>query len=163
VREHGFKWRLIASFFEGRSDDSVRNRYNRVKDLPEHNQDGVPQPQPLPKPPPKPPKSASSSGAAAAKAARKTAASMPDPNLNDDDKLPERVSWSCQEDETIMRSVEELGNKWHKIAMRLPGRTEHAIRNRYSRLQSLAHRGKPIMLGTAEGEPIGIQLIPQHL
>ena len=47
-----------------------------------------------------------------------------------------------------MRSVQELGNKWAKIAERLPGRTEHAIRNRFARLQSLALRGNPITLSS---------------
>ena len=59
-----------------------------------------------------------------------------------------------------MRSVQELGNKWAKIAERLPGRTEHAIRNRFARLQSLALRGNPIMLSSGQGLPIGIQLVP---
>ena len=33
VRRHGFKWRLVAADVPGRSDDAVRNRYNRVKAL----------------------------------------------------------------------------------------------------------------------------------
>ena len=74
---------------------------------------------------------------------------------------PERVSWSRMEDDTIVRSVTELGHKWSKIAARLPGRTDHAIRNRFSRLQSLASRGKPIVISSGHGKPIGIQLIPQ--
>ena len=50
---------------------------------------------------------------------------------------PERVSWSKAEDDTILRGVSELGHKWNRIAERLPGRTDHAIRNRFHRLQSL--------------------------
>ena len=153
VREHGCKWRLIASMLNGRSDDAVRNRYNRVKDLPVHN-GGRPAPPPAPAPPPKPkpppaptaPKPASSGASA--------------DGSNDDEDKPERVSWSRKEDETIVRSVSELGNKWHKIAARLPGRTEHAIRNRFARLQSLANRGKPIVISSGHGLPIGIQLVP---
>ena len=38
VRELGCKWRVIASLLVGRSDDAVRNRWNRVKDLPVHNE-----------------------------------------------------------------------------------------------------------------------------
>ena len=47
------------------------------------------------------------------------------------------MSWSRAEDATIVRSVHELGHKWYLIAQRLPGRTDHAIRNRYHRLQTL--------------------------
>ena len=54
----------------------------------------------------------------------------------------------------------QLGNKWAKIAERLSGRTEHAIRNRFARLQSLAARGNPILLNSGAGLPIGIQLVP---
>ena len=54
----------------------------------------------------------------------------------------------------------QLGNKWAKIEERLPGRTEHAIRNRYARLQSLAMRGNPITISSGQGLPIGIQLVP---
>ena len=58
---------------------------------------------------------------------------------------PQRVAWTRAEDTTIMQSVAELGQKWSLIAPRLPGRTDHAIRNRYARLQAmlLAHRRTP--------------------
>ena len=54
---------------------------------------------------------------------------------------PERISWTRAEDATIVQSVAELGHKWYLIAQRLPGRTDHAIRNRYHRLQSIASNG----------------------
>ena len=62
---------------------------------------------------------------------------------DDDGPTPraERVQWSKFEDATIVQSVEELGHKWYLIAQRLPGRTDHAIRNRYHRLQSIASNG----------------------
>jgi len=41
-----------------------------------------------------------------------------------------RGNWSAEEDDIILQSVEELGNRWIVIAQRLPGRTEDAIRNR---------------------------------
>merc|ERR1712023_555616 len=91
VREHGCKWRRIASLFEGRSDDAVRNRWKRVKDLPEHNNgvavraNGVSKPHKVSSAP-RPPKT-----------------SQPDREQNEDDK-PERISWSRQEDEMIVRS-----------------------------------------------------------
>lgn len=127
VQNHGCKWRVIASLLPGRSDDAVRNRWNRLleaqsprttvtelgRDLSEGSTSsakggGIRRPR------------GSSVGADGEPAAK-----------------PERVSWSRQEDDTIVRSVGEFGHKWGKIAQRLPGRTEHAIRNRYSRLQSL--------------------------
>lgn len=49
----------------------------------------------------------------------------------------ERNSWTRAEDEVILAGVSELGHKWYAIARRLPGRTDHAIRNRWSRLQSI--------------------------
>ena len=49
----------------------------------------------------------------------------------------ERTSWTRAEDDIIVRGVAELGHKWYEIARRLPGRTDHAIRNRWSRLQSI--------------------------
>ena len=33
--------------------------------------------------------------------------------------------------------MQELGHKWYQISQRLPGRTDHAIRNRYHRLQAM--------------------------
>lgn len=158
VRQHGCKWRLIASFFAGRSDDAVRNRFNRVKDLPEHN-DGRAAP-------PKPPKPVTSRPPAGVNGSTPPRASRHAPHLSlddaDDDRR-DRVSWSRQEDETILRSVGEVGHKWHRIAQRLPGRTEHAIRNRFARLQSLANRGKPIVLSSGVGQPIGIQLVVSQI
>jgi len=156
VRKYGCKWRVIAALLPGRSDDAVRNRWNRVKDLPEHRSssddaDGaicVPPPKP-PKAPPKP------------QAPKKDHEACLD--VADEENKRERVSWSRVEDDLIIRSVEEYGNKWHKIALRLPGRTEHAIRNRFARLQSLANRGRPIVIHSGHGLPIGIQLVPQQV
>ena len=45
-------------------------------------------------------------------------------------------AWTRTEDEIILNSVLEFGPKWVDIAARLPGRTEHAARNRYHRLSS---------------------------
>ena len=47
------------------------------------------------------------------------------------------MSWTRAEDAVIVNSVQELGHKWFQIAQRLPGRTDHAIRNRYHRLQAM--------------------------
>jgi hypothetical protein len=52
-------------------------------------------------------------------------------------RRPERLGWKVEEDALITRSVEELGHRWLDIAERLPGRTEHAIRNRWHRLLTM--------------------------
>lgn len=151
VREHGCKWRLIASMLEGRSDDAVRNRWNRVKDLPVHNGGRKPDSEQI--------MGGAKEHIGATSAGTEAGPMIPVAN---DDK-PERVSWSRLEDEVILRSVVDLGHKWNKIATRLPGRTGHAIRNRFSRLQGLVNRGHPVAISSGYGAPIGIQLIPQQI
>ena len=47
----------------------------------------------------------------------------------------QRQSWTDEEDEIISSSVREFGHRWNRIAERLPRRTEHAIRNRWHRIQ----------------------------
>eukprot|EP00300_Choanocystis_sp_HF-7_P010207 c16840_g1_i1.p1 GENE.c16840_g1_i1~~c16840_g1_i1.p1 ORF type:complete len:477 (+),score=87.57 c16840_g1_i1:116-1546(+) len=42
-----------------------------------------------------------------------------------------RDSFAPEEDERILEFVQELGTRWSKIAQRLPGRTENAVKNRY--------------------------------
>ena len=64
-------------------------------------------------------------GGAAAKAEAKQAANK------------ERVAWSRAEDAKIVECVQSFGLKWSRIAEQLPGRTVHAIRNRFHRLQTL--------------------------
>jgi len=48
-----------------------------------------------------------------------------------------RSQWTRAEDSIIVAGVEEFGHKWNLIADRLKGRTDHAIRNRWSRLQMM--------------------------
>ena len=51
---------------------------------------------------------------------------------------PTRVVWSTEEDHAILRFVREYGHKWFLLKQQyLPTRTEHAIRNRYHRLQTI--------------------------
>ena len=72
---------------------------------------------------------------------------------DDDGPTPrdERVQWSKFEDATIVHSVAELGHKWYLIAQRLPGRTDHAIRNRYHRLQAMRNDGTGALWEYEEG------------
>ena len=50
---------------------------------------------------------------------------------------PERLAWSKAEDDLIIALVSQYGLKWGKIGAHLPGRTAHAIRNRFHRLKEL--------------------------
>ena len=63
----------------------------------------------------------------------------------------------------ITSSVAELGRKWYLISERLPGRTDHAIRNRWHRLLTMRrdscrmHTGAPApgaLAGTVPTPPI---------
>ena len=177
VLANGCRWRRIAAQLPGRSDDAVRNRWNRLKEMgigesaPQipggggssstaegmdiTDSDGMAAsapfalplpdgmaPMPLPLPDAKPlqgasnkqaapaPKSVSSAGGADGSGGGGAPSSA-------SKETQSRVSWTKNEDETILRGVSELGHKWNKIAERLPGRTDHAIRNRFHRLQTL--------------------------
>lgn len=155
--------------FENRSDDSVRNRWNRVKDMPCYNHgvapkdgmsaNGVPKATFQEAAVAQRSKPASKPRAPASSASR---VRMPNLDTPKDDDKTERVGWSRFEDEMILRNVSEIGHKWNRIAEMMPGRTEHAIRNRFSRLQSLVNRGKAIVLTPGEGQPIGISLVPHQ-
>lgn len=156
VKKYGFKWRLVAGDVPGRSDDSVRNRWNRIRS------DADPA-----EPHPRTAKSADKQEVkrealndGEGSGGSRSGDSSPQPQKPKRESKQDRVAWTRAEDETILRSVAELGHKWNKIAERVGGRTEHAIRNRYSRLQSLAERGRPAVMSSGRGMPIGIQLIP---
>ena len=43
-----------------------------------------------------------------------------------------KLAWTEEEDMIIQMGVAEIGHKWSEIAMRLPGRTDNAVKNRYN-------------------------------
>lgn len=140
VQVHGLKWRLVAADLPGRSDDAVRNRWKRIREPKwelQMRDDGT---------------------------SHYTYAKQPSHRKQrdsaDDAKDERRCSWSRKEDDTILHSVSEFGHRWNQIADRLPGRSEHAIRNRYARLQNLVRRGKSIAVSESKELPIGISLVP---
>ena len=126
VVEFGCRWRKIAARLHGRSDDAVRNRWNRLKGAANvGTNDG-------------------SSEDMSTK--RKTAmAATPLETGGElssgETKRVERLSWTHQEDAVIMSLVSECGHRWNQIAKHLPTRTEHAIRNRWHRLQKMHQVG----------------------
>ena len=65
-----------------------------------------------------------------------------------DDKAA-RLTWTPEEDQIILSFVAAHGPKWVEIAAQLPGRTDHAARNRYHRLQFLAQRGAVVGVPSA--------------
>jgi hypothetical protein len=143
VHAHGCRWRRIALQLPGRSDDAVRNRWTRLtethvssfgahmvrgagvgdqgvsKTVAAEIIDTV---------------EGATKGDALCWSAPTTASTR---RSQDGKEKPERVSWTKAEDDAILCSVREMGHKWNKIAERLPGRTDHAIRNRFHRLQTL--------------------------
>ena len=140
VTHFGCRWRRIAAELTGRSDDAVRNRWKRLRD-------GFPDNPPAPV--------QKSHRRAAVLGETQSAVQFNQSNNYTSQKgatsamvtgtratgirvRPERASWTRTEDAIIVRSVAELGHRWHHIASRLPGRTNHAIRNRFHRLQTMA-------------------------
>ena len=56
-----------------------------------------------------------------------------------------RKEWSAEEDALIRSGVEQLGCRWRVIAAQLPGRSDDAVRNRWSRLQESMREVLPLV------------------
>ena len=174
----GCRWRKIASLMPGRSDDAVRNRWNRLKELAaqageaadgaeaDGSGEGFTTPSSDAAVPFPPIADGAMPAAARADGGKPSDGAAPKPRrvANPKGARPERVSWSKQEDATIIQSVAVVGHKWSKIAEQLPGRTDHAIRNRFHRLQGLlsdTSREPPQLVfapATQIAEPMHVEL-----
>ena len=131
VQQIGCKWRQIAAMLPGRSDDAVRNRYNRLKEAEASG---------LVRSDSGEPTEAHATGTVSGggggggggtgtyrcskcgqlkKNHVCTAIATGDARPKSDDKRrPERVGWTKAEDVIVTQSVQELGQRWFQIAER---------------------------------------------
>ena len=114
VEQMGPRWRLIAPLLPGRSDDSVRNRWHRLKRA----------------------KVNADTNEGRAVTDLMAAAIMTDlllPQISEKDAAASRsspssehsrASWSAEEDATLFEGVRRHGCRWRVIVASLPGRSD---------------------------------------
>eukprot|EP00965_Chrysotila_dentata_P229570 6197265-Pleurochrysis_carterae.AAC.3 len=114
ILQHGNQWSRIAVELPGRTCAAVRNRWFRLHEEDMHTlgerRDQVP------------PSLDAFRGV-------NSAESILTASSNED-----RSNWNKEEDEVVMNAYRKKRRTWRNIAQLLPGRTEHAIRNRLYRL-----------------------------
>jgi len=133
VEEIGCRWRTIAARMPGRTDDAVRNRWNRLQEM-LHNRVAHTM--------------GNDDGRRVYKCSKcgqqkrdhvcpyATAFFFGEHHSEKDAGKPMRLTWTPHEDHLIRNNVAHVGHKWGYISSLLVGRTEHAVRNRWHRLQS---------------------------
>jgi len=117
-KKYGRRWRRIAAELPGRSDDAVRNRWYRLK------QDELITP-------------CLANDRESHMKARNYSKGNAQKVIEKDRHGTERHTWSRSEDMMIIQNVKAIGHKWSLIAKQLPSRTEHAVRNRFHRLEAM--------------------------
>lgn len=125
VAEFGCRWRKIAARLPGRSDDAVRNRWNRLKRAANVGTNDCSE------------DASTKRRTAMVATPLETGGEL----SSGETKRVEHLGWTHQEDTVIMSLVNECGPRWRQIAKHLPTRTEHAIRNRWHRLQKMHQAG----------------------
>jgi hypothetical protein len=132
VERFGTRWRRIADLLPTRSDDAVRNRWNRIKEAEAAEAVG--------RDPPYPASDSCGKDLSECSGSRPSLGPGSSNESLDDGasgKGEKKKAWTTAEDTFTVNSVETFGHKWNKIADGLPGRTDHAIRNRWQRLLTL--------------------------
>ena len=112
VQLTGQKWSFIACALPGRTDDAVRNRYLRLQ---KKKQVGA---------------EAGASGAGGLEEGG-------EPSPGKDSELTQSFKkgemWTEEEDALIMKAMMTYGQNWKAVSEQVPGRSAHAVRNRFLR------------------------------
>jgi len=70
-----------------------------------------------------------------------------------------KTAWTEEEDMTLIRAQQELGNRWSAIARLLPGRPENSVKNRWNSLCNKRKRysgdHESVATGSDDGHSIG--------
>ena len=134
VARLGERWRAIAPLVPGRSDDSVRNRWKRLREDghagPSARAPTTPTAAMSPTSTARMTTSTRRRGGGGAWRRRRPCARAARAVVG---RGHHRVSWTSAEDQMIVRAVQELGPRWCAVASRLPSRTDQAVRNRWNR------------------------------